>query len=349
MAVIYEDALKKEIASGEFATGYLLFGEDTYLKKLYEDKIAEKTAGLDSFFDLHRFSGNCDLQAVYNAVISYPMSVEKKCVIISDFDYEHVSKSEFDKFCAILSDLNDTCVLVVRFDALEFDIKRNSKAKKILTSIEKGGGKAVCLDHRKPAQLAKMLTDGAAKRGCRMEDSTAQYLIQSAGNDISVLKNELDKLCLFVKSGTITKETVDTVCIKTVEASVYDLTSKIFSCDATAALHILDSLFYMRVEPMVILYTISAAYIDIFRMDCAKKSGIPTSSVAAQYGYKGREFVLERAANNLRKFDGKKMPLSFGAILNADKALKSFGGNERTILEELIVKLCYILSRGEAV
>lgn len=349
MAVIYEDELKKEITSDNFATGYILFGEDSYLKKLYEDKIAEKTAGLDSFFDLQRFSGNCDLQEVYNAVISYPMSSEKKCVIISDFDYEHVSKNDFDKFCSILTSLNDTCVLIARFDALEFDTKRNTKAKKILASIEAGGGKAVCLDHRKPAQLAKMLTDGASKRGCRMDDSTAQYLIQSAGNDLSILKNELDKLCFFVKSGKITKETVDKVCIKSVEASVYDLTAKLFLCDGAAALKVLDSLFYMRVEPMVILYTISAAYIDMFRMLCAKKSNIPTSTVAAKYGYKGKEFVLDRAAGNLRKFDGKKLSLSFDAILNADKGLKSYSGNERTVLEELIVKLCYILSRGETV
>jgi len=348
MPVIFEDALKKEIASGNFSAGYILFGDDAYLKKMYTDKIADKTAGLDSVFDLQRFSSESELQEVYDAVLQFPMMAERKCVILTDYDFEKKSKSDLDSLCAMLSELNDGCVFILRFDSLEFDAKRSSKAKKLIAAIEKSGGKAVRLDHRRPAELGKMLTDGAAKRGCKMDAATAKYLIENAGSDINILKNELEKLCCFVGTGTIDKATVDKVCVKTVEASIYDLTAKIFNCDTAGALTLLDELFFMRVEPMAMLYTVSGAYVDMYRVASVKKKGLATNEITAVFGYKGKEFLLDRAATNLRRLDSKRLKLSFDALLEADRALKSYGADERTVMEQLIVKLCYIIAKGAA-
>lgn len=348
MPILFEDAIKKDISSGNLAPGYILFGDDAYLKKLYADKLADKTAGLDSVFDFQKFSGDCDLQEVYDAVLQFPMMTDRRCVLLTDLDFEKAGKNELDRLCGLLGDLNDTCVFILRFDSVEFDSKRSSKAKKLITAIEKSGGKAIRLDHRKPAELAKMLTDGAGKRGCKMDSLVAKYLIENAGNDINILKNELEKLCHFVGTGTIDRATVDKVCIKTTEASVYDLTSKILACDPSGALKLLDELFFMRLEPMIILYTVSGAYLDMYRVSAARKKGASTNEISAAFGYRGREFVLDRAAGNLRKLDGKKLKLSFDALLEADRALKSFGGDDRTILEELIVRLCFIIAKGKA-
>lgn len=349
MAVLLENEIKKDISSGDFAPGYILFGDDAYLKKLYADKLADKTAGLDSVFDLQRFSGDCDLQEVCDALLQFPMMSDRRCVILSDFDVEKAGKTELDRLCSLLEELNDNCVFVLRFDGVELDSKRSSKAKKLIAAMEKAGGKAIKLDHRKESELAKMLSDGANKRGCKLESTVARYLIERAGNDINILKNELEKLCHFAGSGVIDKAMVDKVCIRSVEASVYDLAAKIFICDSSSALKLLDELFFMRLEPMVIFYTISGAYIDMYRVSAAKKKNVANGEIASVFGYRGKEFILDRAAGNLRKFDSKRLKLSFDALLNAERSLKSFGGNERIILEELIVRLCFIIAKGKMV
>lgn len=349
MAVILEPILKKDISTGDFAPGYILFGDDAYLKKLYMDRIADKTAGLDSAFDYQTFNCDCDLQEVYDAVLQYPMMSEKKCVTLTDYDFEKAGKSDFDKLCDILINLNDSCVFVLRFDSINFDIKQ-SKAKKLITAIEKSGGKAVKLGYRSIPELAKMLSDGALKRGCKMESGVANYLIENVGTDISTLKNELDKLCHFVGGGNIEKSTVDKVCVKTVESSIYDLTTKIFACDPASALKLLDDFFFMRIDPIIILYTISSAFIDMYRLSAAKKGNVSNTEISEVFGtYKSKQFLLNKASANLSKFDGKKLDLSFDALLEADRKIKSFGGNERAVLEELVVKLCFILAKGKSV
>lgn len=349
MPIFYEDAVKKDISTSNFAKCYLLYGDDLYLKKHYSDSISEKAYGGDPLFNLQKFELDANLQDVYDAVNQFPMMADSKCVLLIDYDFEHCSKSDFNMLCDLISGIDDGCVFILRFDAIEFDTKNSAKAKKILSAVEKCGGKTVCLNHRSHDSLTKMLIAGAAKRGCTLTDRDARYLIENCSDDLSLLKNELDKLCGYVKSGKIDKETINSVAIKSAESSVYDYVQKIIDGNISEALKMLDNLFYMRVEPMIILYTASAAYVDIYRVFAANKANVSIDAVANEFSYKNRAFVLKRAAVNLKKFDKKKLVLSFNELLRADEHLKNFGYDPRTVLEELTVKLVYILVKGESV
>lgn len=348
MAPITEELLKKKLQSG-LAPVYILFGEDGYLKKSYTDKISRKITEPDDVFNFCKFEGNCELQDVYDAAMQLPIMSDKKCVILSDYDFEHCSKSDYDKLCELAAEVPDTAVLILSFDSVEPDFKKSSKFKKLIASAEKNGGIAVKLDHRKMPELIKMLCDGATKRGCKIDTAVAKYLVETAGDDINILKNELDKLCSFVGEGIIDKTAVDEVGVKTVEASVYNLSKFILECNISSSLAVLDELFFMRIEPMIILHTVSSVYVDIYRVYIASKAGVKTPEIAEKFGYKGKEFVLDRARQNLRKLDDVKLRLSLDTLVEADTALKSFGADGKIILEQLIIKLIYIIVKGETV
>lgn len=348
MAIAFEDTLKKSLGN-KILPVYIFFGDDSWLKKSYTDKISKKITEPDDVFNFARFDRSCSLQDVYDFAMQLPIMGERKCVILSDYDFEHCSKTDFDRLCELLSDMPDTATLIFTLDTVEFDSKKSSKFKKIVSAAEKSGGIAVKLDHRKAPELVKMLCDGATKRGCGIDSATAKYLIETAGEDINTLINELNKLCAYVGKGNIDKSCIDLVSVKTVESSVYNLSRYIFECNITSALSILDELFFMRVEPMIILHTISSVYVDMYRIYSAKKENLKVSDISGVFGYKGREFVLERSAVTLKKFDAVKLKLSLDTLIEADLSLKSFGADSRTILEQLIIKLIYILAKGEMV
>ena len=344
MKIDFENTLKHDIKTGALAPVYILFGEDSYLKKHYSDMIVKTVCGTDTDFNLQVFEQSADMQNVYEAVNQFPMMAEKRCVVLNDYDIEHADKTEFDRLCEILADVPDTTVFVLRFDSVPFDSKKGSKPKKIMASAEKSGGKAVTLGHRDEGDLVSMLCRGAKSRGCLLSNDNARYMIVSSGGDINTLRNELDKLCLYVKEGEITKENIDFVCSKTVDASVYDYVRAIISLNITKALSILDDMFYMHIEPIVILFSISACYIDMYRLYSAKRGNIQKAAVIEDFGYKNRSFVVDNAERNLRKFDVNKLSKSLDLLLNTDKEIKSFSGNERLLLEELTVKLGRIIA-----
>ena len=349
MAVISEDIFKSRIKSGNIAPIYILFGDDGYLKKMYTEKLIKMTADKDDIFNFCRFGADCDLQEVYDFLWQIPMMADKKCAVLCDYDFEHCSKTDFDKLLSLATDCCDTALLIIWFDSLQIDAKKSAKFKKLISAAEKSGGAAVELNHRRAPELVKMLTDGAAKRGCKMDSVAARYLIEGAGEDINTLVNELDKLCYYLPKGEITKATVDYVCTKTPEASVYNLSKQIFARQSGEALRTLDELFFMRFEPMMILYAVASPYIDMHRLYTLRKGGSGKRDVLELYGYKGREFLIDRAEQNLRLFDFKKLSLSFEALVDADRRLKSYGADERIILEQLVIRLIYIIAKGEAI
>ncbi len=349
MAIVFESAIKKDIAEKQLAPVYILFGDDGFLKKTYIDKISRLIAEPDDVFNYCKFTADCDLQEVYDAAMQLPMMADKKFILLDDYDFEDCSKSELDRLYSLLSDMPDTAVLVYRIESVEFDLKKSVKFKGLVAAAEKSGGKAVNLNHRTVPELIKMLSNGAAKRGLKMDSAVAKYLIETAGDDINLLSNELIKVCAFKKEGVITKETIDLVCSKTVEASIYNLSKYIMNSDSTAALSLLDELLFMRIAPMSIFYNISSAFVDMLRVYAAKNEGVAIPEIAEKFAYGSKKFLLETAERNLRKFDFKKLSLSFDEIIKADMALKSFKANERVILEELIIRLIYIIEKGESV
>lgn len=347
MAIIYEPALKTQLKNGNCKV-YILFGNDGYLKKMYASKIAGSCAEEDDIFNFQKFSGGCDLQEVYDAVLQFPVMSDKKVVILSDYDFEKCAKSDFEKLCTIITDTPESCVFVLLYEVLEISPKKNAKLTKLITCAEKNNGVAAQLDHRTVADLMKMLTNGALKRGCKLDNTVAKYLVETAGEDINTLKNELDKLCFYVGKGEITKQTVDLVCVKTVEASVYALSKQIIECNMTAALKTLDELFYLKIEPIIILSTVSGFYVDMYRTFVGKERAMTTPEIAKEFDYKNREFAIRNAVNDIKKFDFNKFALSFDALRNADKNLKSFSKDPRTVLEQMVVKLGFIALKGES-
>ncbi len=347
MPIVYEDELRSDIKSGHFAPVYLIYGDDSYLKNYYKDTLAKKASDGDPFFNLQKFEGDTDLQEVFDAVNQFPMMAERKSVVLSDFDF---SKGDFDRFLDLISNANDTCVLILCFDTIAFDAKKGNKEKKLLSAVEKMGGKCVEVNHRSLTALVKMLSDGAKKRGCVFGEIACRHLIEIAGSDLSTLRNELDKLCAYVGSGDISKDIVEQIAVKSIDASIYDYVKQIFSGDVSRALTQLDDMFFMRIEPMVILSVAASSYVDIYRAYAANIKGATKADIAADFKYpKNKLFLIDRAQQSLKKFDSNKLRLSLECIAQTDKSLKSFGFDPRTVLEQMTVKLVYILAKGESV
>lgn len=349
MTVLLEQDLKKNIESGNFARCYLLFGNDDGLKRLYSSTLIKKTAGEDSCFNLQQFSGDCDLQSVFDAAQQFPMMNPLKCVTLCDFDFEKCGDNNFSKLQTLIADLPDTTVLVLWFDTVEIDEKKSARFKKLVSACEKAGGMAVRLDHRSSTDLVRMLCAAASRGGSKMETSTARYLIETCSADYNILKNEISKLIAFAGDRLITKDMVDRVCVRSVEASVYNISRELAAKNLGRSIKLLDELLFLKIKPPVILSVLSSAFVEMYIGKTASCAGIKPARAAADFGYKNREFVITRAVDNARRLDERTIGLCLGEILNADARIKSSTADGRVVLEEMMVKIVYIMSEGRTI
>lgn len=342
-----EKALKSSLDSGALCSVYIVYGNDGFLKKQSVNRIIKAAIGEDDGFNLLRFELEADLQELYDELNGFAFS-GKKCVILTDYDIDDCSKNDFEKLLSLAGDSYESSVFIIYFDALTFEMKKADRLKALISAAEKAGGAAVQLDHREKSELIRSLVASAKKQGSLLSPQNAGYLIDVCSLETQVLSFELAKLTAYANGKEITRQMIDSVAVRSVEASIYDLSAKIMNGDTAGAMALLDDLFFMRVKPEFIVINISSAFVDMFRVAAAKDSGETPESIAADFKMKGREFVLRRALTNFRQYDYKKLDLSFDALLAAERKIKSYSSNERAVIEELIVRLIYIMRTGEA-
>ena len=344
MPKINESELKREIKAGNFKNAYLLYGEESYLKEYYanelKNKLVDKTF---ETFNFHSFDGkDTELDDILKDAQMLPMMSEYNFVLVKDYPIEK-SANDIKLLEEYLKDAPDTTVLVFWFDAIEPDVK-SAKFKKVIKAFEKAGD-CVALQKRSESDVAKLLVSGAKKRGAVLSTETAKYLISISGNDMKNLLNELDKLSYYAKGGEITKETVDNMATKCLQARIYDLSKYVVAGKSSMAYDVLNTLFEMKEEPVIILSAVSGVYVDMYRVKCAKSAGYGFDDVAKYFNYRGREFALRNATRDCANLSLEQLRTSLDEISKTDVKLKSTAVDKKLLLEELIIKLI-LTARG---
>ncbi len=336
MPVINESGLKDVIKTNPSGI-FLIHGEESYLKKVYIDKIIKKTVD-DSFadFNFHTFDGKeCTLSEIYESAGAVPMMSDSKCVLVKDFPLDTLDDNGFEQLETVLSDNPEDCALIFTFVAYT---PKGAKWNKAVKLFEKYGYNAK-LDKKTTPELVKMLESGAKKRGTAFEKGVATYLITCVGSDLNTLLNEMDKVCAYVSDDEIKKSDVDAVCIKSLDAKVFDMIKDLTSGRFDSAFRKLSVLFEQREDEFQILGALIAQYSDIYRAKAAVKSGNQAQMIAKYYDYSGKEFRLTNAARTASSLSFEAIRECVEILSWADTTLKSSALDKRLVLEQTVVKL----------
>jgi len=346
---ITESELKKHISSSKFEKVYFLYGEENYLSAHYAGLIASKVVGGHPLaeFNYQKFDGNdCTVGEIQDAVEALPVMAERKCVVVRDFDVSSANSAAVEQLNSMIQDLPESVVLVFWLDAVNADVKKNSKWKGFLASVEKAGA-SVYFPRKTQSELVQILCKRAQDRGCTLEPGNAKYLIERAGNDLRLLLGEMEKLCALAGSGEITREHIESISVQNLEASVFDLSKAILKGSYAQAYRILDGLFAQREEPVAILAVLSNAYADMYRAKVALSSGVRPEALSDDFNYRS-SFRLTNAARDCQRIPLKLLRKSLEILAQADMKLKSTGADKRIVLEQTAAKLILLHRIGES-
>lgn len=355
MPEINEAELKKQLSAGEFYSIYVIAGEEKYLVKRAAERLIKKAGG-DGFteFNCNEFTNESSIDSIADAVQALPFFAERKCVAVSDFNLEEKDSTEAGKLYELLDIVPDSTVLVFWYPTLDFDSKKSAKWKKLLKAAQEKGAVLMC-GRRSVQELQKMLLREAEKAGCVLSKQNADKITEYAGQDVTQLLNEIEKLCAYAlgrkqaeenEAAEITAEMIEELVPKTTETTVFLMSNALVAGNYEKAYSLLDTLFYQNEEPIAILGALSSAYVDMYRVKTALESGLQSSGAAAYGEYKGKEFRLRNAERSARSLRPEVLRASLNMLLEADMALKGSRLNGRIVLEELIAKLL-LAARGE--
>lgn len=351
MAKLTEQEFKKEVSSLEFKGIYFIYGDEKYLVKKYTMSLINKVVGKNpSEFDFQNLNSDTDVEEIFGAVEQLPMFSEYKCVCVNDYDIDTLAESDYKQLESYCSDLPEKVVLVFTQPTLipnskksqNSGDKKSNKTKRFLEIVEKYG---TVLELQKKGDIAleKQLVSWAEKNGCTLTQINASKIIAMSGNDMTTLKNEIDKLSAYANNSEITYEIIKMLSIKNSEARIFVLSDCIAKNNFNGAYQQLYQLFEQNEKPEIILSVLGSVFIDMYRMRVALESGKNASDVARDFKYGKREFLLKNAANNSRKYSTQTLKRILDTIMQTDIKLKSTRAEAQTLLETLISKLIVIV------
>lgn len=337
--VLKERDIKKHIKDKNFANLYCLYGSEKFLVKTYTQRLVTAIMGENPpEFNFHNMDNNSDIDDIAVSADIMPFMSEYNCVKVTDLNIDSLVKSDFEKLKEIIKNVPDTTVIIFTFPTLEITGKNFSSFIKMVDKW----GVVVELPKYDSNALSKQLVSGAYKRGCPLSAVNAGKIVDYCGTDLTMLQNELDKLCAYADGQEITSEMIDTLVHINLETKVYYMANHIISGNLDKAYKELDILFYQKTEPIVIVSAIAGAYMDLYRARVGAEGGVPVATIAKDFSYGNRKFALEKASRAGKRISTPALRKSIDEILSTDYKLKSTSTSGRTLLEKLIAKLSLI-------
>lgn len=346
MAAVQQSDMLKALREGRFEKLYYLYGKDVAAIESFTSKLRRKLVKPeDEVCCLHRFDGTqLDISGFEDAAVSLPFFGERVCITVNDFNADAASAELTKRLISALSSL--TPMTVVIFYATGTDIcagKKNptAKNKKLVDFIAKNG--AVCdFTQKSVSENAKLIIAYAEKSGCAISRRAAEKIAEKCLCSSLLIASETAKLCAYADKGEITEEAVELLVSRQLDSDAFSLAKAVAAFDGRRAVSLLGELFELKYEPVVILSAISGAFNDLYRARAALDTGRRSDEVAEDFGYRGREFVVNNAIKTCRNIPIKRLRSCMSILAETDLKLKSSRNdkNDRIPAHRILIEQC---------
>lgn len=264
-----------------------------------------------------------------------------RLIVIKDFDISKLNESTVEKLCDIISAADGTHFAV----ALTYDDDKTVNSKKFqpLTEIAKQQGILHIVKEINEKYIADLAIEKAKSLDTVLDKETANYIVQNVGKNISLVINEVEKYAAACNYTTITKEDVDKIGVKTLEARIFDVIDLICAKKPVKALETLNILYSQGTDEISVLGALATGFIDMHRCKLAKKEGISYQTVHSDFEKRSNAYRYQKAMNNAGRFSEKALEEIIALMAQTDISLKSTSIEKRHLIDILVTQ---IISKG---
>lgn len=319
--------LNQDIKSRQFKTTYLLFGEETFLKKSYKNQMKQAMIG-DDTMNFHQFDGKgLDVRELISLADTMPFFGERRLILMEDTG---LFKGACEETLAdYLSGIPaTTCLLFV-----ESEVDKRGKLYKKVKSV----GYAAELTRQDSKQLSSWAGGILAREGKKLTKGTMDLFLSKTGDDMEQIRMELEKLISYTMGReVITEKDVETICATRVTNKIFDMVEAIVGRRTRQAMNLYEDLLALKEPPMRILFLIGRQFNQILQVKELMGQGMDRSEIAS--GLKLQPFVVGKLMPQARTFSGEEILAYVNLCVELEEAVKTGRIHERLAVELLITK-----------
>lgn len=311
---------------------YLIFGEAAFLQhEIYNDfkKCLDKD-NVNVNYELH-YGDNFDFKTFANSVRTLPLGKQKNCVIIKEI--EKIKPALLKKLNSFIKSLalNDENTLILFF-SLQKKIPDGLDLEKI-----KQHGIISNLQKMKPFQVREWIKLKCKENNTKLSNEAIYYLQRITGNELGLVKNELDKIFCYLdsKSHNIEKEDIAKTIYGSESSNIFDFVDAIGEKREELAIHslrnILNNKEYHALQILKMINRQMKLILQTLKYNDNQNK--LREDLSLPY------FVVNKLIKQSNFYCVDECKKAFNLLLDAEIKMKTGNFDPAFILEQLVIKI----------
>lgn len=307
---------------------YLNYGEEVFLveyntrKKIDEYNLANPSMNLIYLNDdsIDRLVQNCE---------QLPFFDENKVIVAKNTGIftggnKKISADKVEEILEYIQKLPDYVILIFSEESVDKRLTAYKKIAKIASCTE--------YKYNNIVDLSNWITKGIKTLGGKIEFEVAQYLAESCGPSMTYLYTEIQKLATLNKEGReINKSLINSVCMKSEQGIIFDLTDAIGNRDAKKALTLINDFVLQKQPEQYLIVMIYKHVRNLYAIKVAQREGRASAENLGMNPY-----VYKKAIPQANKFTEKELKNVLDKIIELDEKSKTGEMNIRVGMDTIV-------------
>jgi DNA polymerase-3 subunit delta len=320
--------LERSLRKGEIAPLYLFHGEEDFLIGEGVHRVVE--AALDPGareFNLDTVRGaEQDAMSISSLAGSYPMMGTRRVVVVHDVE----KVSNLERLLPVAEHPPGSTCLVLTSAKPDFRMK-------FFRALREHG---VVVECRRLAEyeMPEWVAGRIRKLGKEPSAEACQLIPSYVGRSLREVQNEIEKLVIYVgDKKTIDAGDVNSVVGMSRQFNIFELQKAMGLRNIHRSMEIMERMLKSGESAVGMIVMLTRYYQKIWLLQEYVGKKIPESQLPAQMGMS--PFALKEYLAAVKNYPAQALRNCFGALLEADEALKSSQMDERMTMTLLVFKL----------
>ena len=305
---------------------YCLYGEEAFLKRNYKNLLKEAILGDDTMNFQSFYGKETNLTEIISLADTMPFFAEKRLILVEN---SGLFKKDPEPLASYLPTMPESTVLLFVEEQVD---KRNKLYKKV-----KDLGYVAELSRQPESQLKTWIFQILKRENRKITKGAMELLLSSVGDDMELIKNELDKLIAYTEGREgIVPADVEAVCSVQITGKIFDMITNIAEGRQKAALDEYYDLLALKEPPMRILFLIARQFNQLLSVKELMSTGKGKDEIAKKVGL--QPFVAGKVMTQARAFSGEKLRSYVEKCVSCEEAVKTGRLNDQLAAELVIME-----------
>ncbi|MBR5337082.1 MAG: DNA polymerase III subunit delta [Lachnospiraceae bacterium] len=317
--------LANDIKTCQFKNVYLFYGEESYLKRFYKNKLRESVIPPGDSMNFASFDGNSfDVREVIGLCDTMPFFADHRLVVVENSD---AFRNGNEELISYIENIPESTILLF----VEDNVDKRGRMYKTVAKC----GRAVDMARLKPADLEKWVMAGLKRNNRQISRPAFELFLSKVGDSLENVDKELEKLVDYTYGReSVTEADVEAVCTVRTESRVFDMIDAIVAGNFKQALDLYYDMLTLKEPPMRILFLIARQYSLLLKTRLLLDEHLPKAEIASRMGIS--DWLAGKYIRMAGGFSAEYLESCVHRCVTAEEDVKTGRLNDRLSVELVI-------------